>query len=202
MKEYIKILSHLLLVLTGLFMLLSSFYFAQEYNFNETLKVGVLTGFLLAVVVAPFIAFVIFLMHKAKISEPQTQKEHSAKEKKTTTTKKKKITKKKKSPKPSSEQDEFILSGKEKLILLMDENLTLNVTLSSISEQNIGTVTQKQDGENLIVSISTDTEHITLFITPLTKHSTELTVASSYNSEDVKKIIRYIKEKEFSFLNY
>ncbi len=197
MKEYARILFPLFMPLTGLFMVFASLYFGRENGFSEALKLGVLTGFLLAVVITPFIALFLFFIHRIKNPKPKKEQKQSSKNKLSAPIKEKV------SSKPSTTQEEeLFLSEEEKLILLMDKNLTTNVTLAAISEQNIGTATQKQDGENLILSLDTDRGDITLTLTPLTKHTTELTIASSYNPDDAKKIIRYIKEKEFSFLNY
>lgn len=206
MKEYARILFPLFMPLTGVFMVFASLYFGRENGFNEALKLGVLTGFLLAVVITPLIALFLFFIHKMKTTEPKVAKETPTKKKKDTPVEKKESSEKKptkKKPlKPSTKQEEFVVSKREKLILLMDKPLTLNVILAAISEESIGAATQKQDEENLIISVVTNKEDMTLIITPLTKHTTELTITSSYNSEDAKKIIRYIKEKEFSFLNY
>jgi len=212
MREYIQIIFRLLLPLTGLFMVLSVLYYKQENDFNEAIKIGVLTGFLVALVITPFIAFFLFLMRRTKIPKPKMKKRVKSKEtiqknvSAETKVSKKSIFPKKKLVPTSSKikkgSQKSISMGKQKIILLMDKALSLNVILYAITDQNIGTVTQEKENEQTTISIQTDTEQIKLIITALTRHTTEVTIISSDNSEDTKKIITYVKEKEFSFLQY
>jgi ABC-type Mn2+/Zn2+ transport system ATPase subunit len=83
----------------------------------------------------------------------------------------------------------------------MDKELTIEVLLHAISHQHIGILTQSHDKEK-IMSLKTADEIIKLSINKLTRHTSQLIITSNKDSEDVKKIVTYMKMKEFSFLQY
>ena len=89
----------------------------------------------------------------------------------------------------------------KKFMLLMDSELAFEVALYSIIDQNIGEVTKgnKRDGT---INIFTPKQMISIAISPLTKHTSQIEVKADAYNMSVQRIINYLKLKETSFLQY
>ena len=184
MRAFFQLFFGLLITFGVLFIVAAIIYFRIEYNLTPSIRLGVLYGFFIAIVVSFFTALFLLIMRGGK--KPQ-----------------KSILKRKQNSKQStktaeSQNDKNI---EQKIILLMDKEFALEVLLYAISHQHIGILTQNQNNKE-IMSIKTEDEIIELSINKLTRHTSQLTITSYKDSENVKKIISYMKMKELSFLQY
>jgi mannitol-specific phosphotransferase system IIBC component len=184
MRAFLQLFIGLLITLSILFIIAAVIYFSIEYDFTKSLRLGVLSGFFIAIIVSFFTALFLLIMRAGK--KPQ-----------------KSILRKNKKSKQTAKISES-QNGKnieQKIILLMDKELTIEVLLHAISHQHIGILTQSHDKEK-IMSLKTADEIIELSINKLTRHTSQLIITSNKDSEDVKKIVTYMKMKELSFLQY
>jgi hypothetical protein len=197
MRQYIQIVFGLLLPISGLFMVISFLYYNQNNDFSEALKLGVLTGFFIAIILSPFIGFFIYLMRIPKRSKKNTPKTTSPTRQKSKPIK----SKQEKQVASSSGEPKKILSSNKNIILLMDKELTVNIMLHAINEQNIGQVTRIK-GEQETIGIQSKEGNIELIVSSLTAHTAEIVIEMGEDTQGLKKILNYIKEKEYSYLDY
>jgi hypothetical protein len=209
MRAYFQLFFGLLVPLSGLFILASVVYFKIEYNFIQALRLGVLSGFIIAIAVSLFTALSLLIMRRGK------------KPKKSILKRRKKVpvqtTQNLKTPAPTLKDNSNISTHgttstsptistdtktiEQNMMLLMDRELAFEVALYAISDQNIGTLTESVTGAGHITVKNSD-EVLQLTLTRLTRHTSQVVIESGLNSEAAKKIIRYMKEKEHSFLQY
>jgi len=86
-------------------------------------------------------------------------------------------------------------------MLLMDKDLTFEVALHAIVDQNIGTLTASKKKEEYI-TVKNNNESLHFSLSKLTRHTTQMVIYSIPDSVAAKKLINYMKEKEHSFLQY
>jgi hypothetical protein len=184
MRAFFQLFFGLLITLSALFIVVAIIYFRIEYDFTKSLRLGVLSGFFIAIIVSFFTALFLLIMRAGK----KPQKSILRKNKKS-----------KQTAKISGSQNGKNIE--QKIILLMDKELAIEVLLHAISHQHIGILTQSHDKEK-IMSLKTADEIIELSINKLTRHTSQLIITSNKDSEDVKKIVTYMKMKELSFLQY
>jgi len=209
MRAYFQLFFGLLVPLSGLFIVTSIIYFNTGYNFTKALRLGVLSGFFIAIAVSLFTAFFLLIMRRGK--KPQ---------KSILRRKKKKYTKNAQNIHESTTTSEthnhvsttvttpthpIIASNdktiEQKMMLLMDRELAFEIAHYAISDQNIGTLTQSANEADHI-TVKNDDEILQLTISTLTRHTSQVLITSQINSPSAKKIISYMKEKEYSFLQY
>ena len=209
MRAYFQLFFGLLVPLSGLFIVTSIIYFNTGYNFTKALRLGVLSGFFIAIAVSLFTALFLLIMRRGK--KPQ---------KSILRRKKKKYTKNAQNIHESTTTSEtynhvsttvttpthpIIASHdktiEQKMMLLMDRELAFEIAHYAISDQNIGTLTQSANEADHI-TVKNDDEILQLTISTLTRHTSQVLITSQINSPSAKKIISYMKEKEYSFLQY
>ena len=183
MRAYIRIFLNLLMPISLIITMGATLYFSLNYDFSKAVKlgflVGVLSGFPLSLVTA-------FFFHIKKRNSPAKQESDPVDENTAINT----------SSSNSRTQVE------QKLMLLMDKNLAFDVALFSITDQNLGEVTTKKSQEKNTITLHTYDETIQIITSALTRHTAQLLIKGSKNSQELSKIISYIKEKEHSFLQY
>ena len=209
MRAYIKLFFRLLVPLGGVFIVASVLYFRIEYNFIKAFRLGVLSGFFIAIVVSFFTVLFLLIMRRDKQPQKSTLKKkkkvHSEatqvpkKETPTADEKGNTSTSTPMTKKTVLATDEKTIE--QKMILLMDKELALEVLLSAISEQHIGVLTSDSNNDTQM-TVKNDNELLQLSISTLTRHTSQVVITSEINSKAAKKIIHYMKEKEHSFLQY
>ena len=186
MRAFFQLFIGLLLTLSILFIVAAVIYFRIEYDFTKSLRLGVLSGFFIALIVSFFTALFLLIIRGGK--KPQKsilQRNKNQKSKQTA-----KILR--------SQNDKNI---EQKIILLMDKELAFEVLLHAISHQHIDILTQSHDKEKKM-HIKTENEIIELLIHRLTRHTSQLSITSNKDSSVIKEIITYMKMRELSFLQY
>jgi mannitol-specific phosphotransferase system IIBC component len=209
MRAYFQLFFGLLVPLSGLFIITSVIYFNTGYNFTKALRLGVLSGFFIAIAVSLFTALFLLIMRRGKKPQKSILKRHKKVHSKTTQDIKEKAltvdtdnnvsTTIKTPPRPVISSD--VKTIEQKMMLLMDRELAFEIALYAISDQNIGTLTESVTGEGHI-TVKNDNEVLQLTISSLTRHTSQVVIVSEINSNAAKKIISYMKEKEHSFLQY
>jgi predicted transcriptional regulator len=186
-----------------LFIISAVVYFKLSYDFTKAIRLGVLSGFFIGVFISFFIAIFLLMIRSGKqakhnvIKEPQRRNHIESK-----------ITKKQTlSHSPLSKESSSVgiktplKTYTQKTMLLMDHELAYEVAIHAIDEEELGTVTTNEEGKKHMI-ITTKNETIDLSILPLTRHTTQVFIESNPDSENTQKIIKYLKEKELSFLQY
>ena len=183
MRAFFQLFFGLLLTLSTLFIVAAIIYFRIEYDFTKSLRLGVLSGFFLAIIVSFFIALFLILMRGGK--QPQ----------------KSILRRKKRSRKIKTISDsKNNKTLEQKIILLMDKELALEVLYHAIHHQRMSILTQSQNKEKTMSIVIED--EIELSINKLTRHTSQLIITSNEESRDIKEIITYMKIRELSFLQY
>ena len=215
MRAYFQLFFGLLVPLSALFVVAAIIYFNLEYNLNKSLRLGVLTGVFIGLCVSLVVALLLLIsrvgertknkiLNKKKkgnftqnsipkhIPTPEPEKTVETIETKTPTVKKQ--------PKETTDtHGNKIIT--HTIMLLMDKELAFEVALYAISDEAIGTLTESKDKEDHI-AIKNDNELLQIEVTTLTRHTAQVIIKSNTHSESAQKIIRYMKNKEHSFLQY
>jgi len=204
MRKLLHLFFGLLVPLSMLFIIAAIFYFKLDYSFTKAIRLGVLSGFFIGLFVSFFTAILLLILRKGQQPKGKAIK-IKKKHKKTTGHKYKetnnsediKSPKTKKSVRTSSPQASTVT----KSMLIMDHEIAFEVILYIITEQNIGTLTKSKDQEGYL-SVKTKDDLIQIDVSPLTKHTSQVSIKAKAKSESTKTILHYLKEKEHSFLQY
>lgn len=197
MRPFIHLYFALLLPVSLLIALLLTFYFTVEYNFTQSITLGILYGLFTG-------AFVTFIVVIAIVLLRKSQNNFLAKFK--ITKKENKIDEENEQPKQESSPDpkinENVKKGMDqKLMLLMNKELTFGIILSMIKNQISHSII-KHNIDKGNINIKIHGEIISISITPLTKHTSQVKINGKNNSKHIQNIVSFLKEKEHSFLQY
>ena len=209
MRAYLQLFFGLLVPLSGLFIVASVIYFRTGYDFTKALRLGVLSGFFIAIAVSLFTALFLLIMRRGKQPQKSILKRKKKVRSETTQAPQKEtpITEEKGNTSTSTPMTEKTVLAtdektiEQKMILLMDKELALEVLLHAISEQHIG-VLASDSNNSTQMTVKNDNELLQLSISTLTRHTSQVVITSEIDSKAAKKIIHYMKEKEHSFLQY
>jgi len=188
MKHFLNLFLSLILPVTVLFIAFSAVYFMFSYEISGALKLGTITGFILGISFSFIMSIVLFSMRKVqkKINSNSVNSKfikESTIERKTA----KKIERKREIEKT--------------FIFLMDKELTFNILIQSIINQNLGDI-EKRNIKKGILAIYNQDDEISIEVSRLTKHTSEVSMISSSENHTMKEIINYAKNREYSLLNY
>jgi len=199
MRAYLQLFFGLLVPLSGLFIVASVIYFRIEYDFTKAMRIGVLSGFFIALVVSLITA--LFLLIVRKLQSPQEHVNSHVKHKKRTTSKTHQIVNEAEILEKTSTESLSPLSTTKTIMLLMDKSIAFEVLLYAVSEKHIGTLTESKEAEGEIV-LKTKEGIIRMLITPLTKHTAQIVLSAKTKTKYIEQIIEYVKKKEYSFTQY
>lgn len=197
MRAYLQLFFSLLVPLSGLFIVVSIFWFKLDYDFSKAMRIGVLTGFFIGLSVSFLTSILLLILRRGNQPQTTPKRQRKRRDIQNTTTVKDNEKVEVKSSIPLVKQ----AAAKQKLMLLMDKSLAYEVALASISEQKLGTITTTNELEGKIV-IQTQSEPIHVTISTLTKHTAQVILHCKEQTQSTKKIMHYLKEKEHSFLQY
>jgi uncharacterized membrane protein len=197
MRPFIHLYFALLLPISLLIALLLIFYFTVEYNFTQSITLGILYGLFTGVFVTFIVVIAIVLLRKS-------QNNILAKFK--ITKKENKIDEEDEQPQTESSLEpkinENVKKGMDhKLMLLMNKELTFGIILTMIKKQISHSIT-KHNIDKGNINIKIHGEIISISITTLTKHTSQVTINGINNSKHIQDIVSFLKEKEHSFLQY
>lgn len=197
MQKFINLFLTLVPPVTILFIIVASIYFSMSFEMNKAIKLGILTGVLGGTGFSVLMTSVLLFMRRMRHTTHQRQEVNQ-----TIDTEEVK-TEANSNDLPSSEKTSYPTDTlmDQKFLLLMDKELAFEVALQAVMDQNIGEISNAEKNKRSIV-IHAANETITLSITSLTKHTSEVLIAALPNSINAQNIISYLKEKEYSFLDY
>jgi len=194
MHAYIRLFFTLFLPLSLLFTVASIGYFTFNYDFSKAIQLGVLAGVLIGLAVSFVLAFVLLILRKVQKVE-STQSDHHTE---TQTAPIQEVAKEHKNSKNNQAKG---VSKEVKCMLLMDRELTFEVLLNTLKDQDMCTVSAS-DPKKGTLTIQTKEGMIQTTITSLTKHTSQIILLTQNNAKHVKTLISLIKEKEHAFLQY
>ena len=178
MRAFFNLFLSLGVPISALFISIAIGYFMMDYDLSKALKLGTLSGFIVAVVFSFLMAAVLLLMRKARSARTEKSKPEST------------ITHK---------HENGMLD--KTFILLMDRVIALEVLVHSVIDQKLGNI-KHGDKDKRTITVYAPEHTIDISITQLTDHTSEVKIKANTYSPSVKKIINYTKMKESSFLNY
>jgi mannitol-specific phosphotransferase system IIBC component len=158
------------------------------YDISGALKLGTITGFILGILFSFIMSAILFSMRK--VQRKVKSKSVNSKFIKDRTIERK--TEKKIKTKKEIQKT---------FIFLMDKELTFNILIQSIIDQNLGEI-EKRNLKKGILAIYNQDDEVSIEVSKLTKHTSEVSILSNGGNHTIKEIIDYTKIKEYSFLNY
>ena len=179
MRNFLNLYLSMILPLSALFIIIGIAAFLTQYSLSQALKLGVLSGFLSALVFTIFITAILLMKRKV----------HYAHQLKT-------------NPEMGIRHETSNGPIDKSFILLLDKAMAFDIAMQSIIEQKIGEVSKGSSKKIGILSLNTDEQTIRMKVSPLTKHTTEFSIKADVYSDSVQAIINYLKLKEQSLLNY
>lgn len=104
-----------------------------------------------------------------------------------------------KSPKKKVEENIVIEKDSIKptlytLMLLMDKESSYTILIEAIETHHIGTVINQEDKESIEIQMASEVMELRLL--KLSRHTSKLTLKTRHHTQEAKKIITYLKEKE------
>jgi len=180
MRAFINLFLTLVLPISVVSIVIAIVYFLTDFDLTKALRLGTLNGLFVGIGLSLLITLVLIIMRKIRIATYHPKNK-------------------------TAQYKENITSSKgpvdQKIMLLMDKELAFEVSLYAVSDQNIGEITHgdKRKGS---ISISTPQESITLLISALTKHTSEVEIKANRYNDHIEQIIQYLKAKELSFMDY
>ncbi len=188
MKPFFNLFLSLLLPINVLFIAFSAVYFMFSYDASGALKLGTITGFILGTVFSFIMAIVLFSMRRVqKEIKSNTVNSKFIKDK---------IIKRKTNTHINTKKEIH-----KTFIFLMDKELTFDILIHSIVDQNLGEIENRNIHKG-ILSIYNQDDEINIEVSKLTKHTSEVNIFSNVENKTIKEIVSYAKVKEHSFLNY
>jgi hypothetical protein len=169
----------MILPISTLFIIVAVTALLTQYSLNQALKLGVLAGFLAALVINIFITLV--LLMKRKVHEAHQLHTH---------------------PEMGIKHTSTTGPINKSFILLIDKAMAFDIAMQAIIEQKIGEVSKGSNKKKGILSLQNKEQSIQMKVDTLTPHTTEFTIKADNYSDTVKAIINYLKLKEQSLLNY
>lgn len=218
MRTYFQLFFSLILPLSVLFILASIFYFNFQYDLTKSIRIGVLTGVLIAIPASLVLSMFLLIMRATTSSKQPVKKKKERKNEKekkkvqpvietveqntTETVAVKQMAKEtQKENVPTQDTPDITKIIHQKIMLLMDQQLAFEVLLSAIHEKSIGLLTE-DNTEKGALRIKTSNGIIEVAVSLLTRHTSQIIVTSPVESNEAKAILTYMKEKDYSFTQY
>jgi len=176
MRVFINLFLTIILPISVVSIVIAVIYFSTDFDITKALRLGTLNGLFVGIGLSLLITLVLLILRKIR-----TTVYH-----------------------PKSQTAQYTSSNgpvDQKIILLMDKELAFEVSLYAVTDQNIGEITHG-DKHKGSISISTPYESITLLISALTKHTSEIEIKANRYNDHIQQLIHYLKAKELSFIDY
>jgi len=195
MRAFLHVFLGLLIPVSLIVAILLTLFFTMDYSFTQAMSLGVLYGLFSGIVVTLILSSTLTLLRvgkkKLQTRVDATQKENVTKE-----------TEELSPTESSPDTDININKGMEhKLMLLMNKELTFGIILTMIKKQIAHSIT-KHNIDKGNINIKIHGEIISISITTLTKHTSQVKINGINNSKHIQNIVSFLKEKEHSFLQY
>jgi len=191
-RAFINLFLTLLVPVGALFITVGVLYYLKDYGLTKAMKLGVLTGFLLAIAFSLVASLLIiikrtFQIYRYQLLHTKEQDGSAGYESHTA------------AMAATSGYDPLVpREGETCYILLMEYDVAFEVALYAIKTQKIGII-HKADKHAGEIIIRQKGRYVPIRLSILTPHSSQIIIE---RMEDVDPFIYAIKEKEFSFLEY
>jgi len=209
MRAFIRLFFTLFIPVTLLIAVVLTLYFTVQYSFSQAMSLGVLYGLFSGIIVTMILTIALLSLGGGKLNMQNIFK---------------KTPKEKESTDNDSKQHEELTDDKapinqnvtkdvqqnntnltkgidQKMMLLMNKELTFEIILSTIKNQFSRSLTT-HNSEKGNIDIKIQDETIAIAVTPLTKHTSQVIINGTNNSKYIQDIVSFLKEKEHSFLQY
>jgi len=204
MKNFIGYFSYYMVLNTAVFTALSSMYLMLNYSLSASLKLGLIYGFLTSIIVSTFFAIVTlskksvktYAVKQQELREKEKSQYGNSLENSITQNKTIRAVKESKGSKNIVNRQNQIT-----LFLLMNKYLAFDILVQIVIENNIWKINAR-DKERNTLTISTEKQDIYISIETLTENTSQIEIKTNNIDESIKNLIKYIKEKEHSFLQY
>lgn len=191
-----------------LFIIISTIYFLTNFDFSEALRLGIVAGALSSIAFCIVVSLVILIIRavrikksKAKAMKFDIQDNTSFVPTNPTIYEKKSQTMQGFSGKQLTTDLSTLDIIKEKIMLLMDKEMVYEVSLNAIRNKNIGDIVH-QDKEIGSILLRNNSEEIIINISSLTRHTSEVSISSTLDNNNIQNIISLLKDKEYTFIKY
>ena len=169
----------MILPISILFIIMGIAAFSTQYSLSQAVKLGMLSGFILALVFTIFITAILLMKRQV----------HHAHQLKT-------------NPEMSIKHQSSNGPINKSFILLIDKAMAFDIAIQAIIDQKMGEVSKGSSKRKGILNLYTKDQTIEMEVDHLTKNTTEFTIKADAYSESVQALINYLKLKEQSLLNY
>lgn len=191
MRAFIHIFLGLLMPVSLLVSILLTLFFTFEYSFTQAMSLGVLYGIFAGIMVTVILSLALQLLRS---EEKNVQDKINTEEKDTEENEKPLQVNPSTDPTINKSMDHG-------LMLLMNKELTFELILSMSKKQVKRSITTHNVNKGSI-EIKIHEEVISIAVSPLTEHTSNVVIKGIHNSKYIQDIISFIKEKEHSFLQY
>lgn len=182
-----------------LFISISTVYFLTSFNFSKAFSLGIVAGALSSVAFCIIVSFVILIVRVVHIKKSETMT--SDVQSNTSLVSTNPTIYEKKSQTMQSFAGKNI--NKETIMLLMDKEMVYEVSLNAIRNENLGDIVHQNKETGSILLRNNDNEEIIIDISSLTRHTSEVSISSTFtNNSNIQNIISILKDKEHSFIQY
>jgi hypothetical protein len=182
MRAFINLFLTILLPVSILFIIIAIFYFLTNYDLTKAIRLGTVSGMLTALGFSFILAIIVFIVRSLRLfrreNTTETIQENSIVD----------------SPTLHTAID-------KKVMLLMDKELAFEVSVYAILDQNIGDIVNGDKSKGSI-AVRTPEESISISVSSLTKHTSQVMIKANFYSSHIKQIIHYLKLQEHSFIQY
>ena len=181
MRPFIYLFSSLLIPVSLLIGVLLAVYFLSDYTFTQAMKLGILYGLFTGTIVSLVFSAVFLLLRERKEKMLRTLQPLSSLGGDINTN-------------VNNKPDNT-------LMLLMNKELTFAIILTMLKHQ----VSHPKVSHNIDrgdIDIKIGEESISIAVTPLSKHTSQIIINGIKNSKHIQNIVSLLKEKEHAFLQY
>lgn len=199
MRAFMRLFFTLFIPTTLLIAAVLTLYFTVQYSFSQAMSLGVLYGLFAGIIVTIILSSTLLSFKEGKINilnklikRPKENEELVQTE----------VSLDQETTENIQENNKNITKEiDQKLMLLMNKELTFEVILSTLKNQFSNSRTT-QNIEKGNIDIKINDEMISITVTPLTKHTSQVIINGTNNSKYIQDIVSFLKEKEHSFLQY
>jgi len=201
MKNFIGYFSYYMVLNTAFFTVIFSIYFIFNYSFNASLKLGLIYGFIVSIFISTILSIVAM---SRKSIQTYANKQQELREKESF--KKIEDIEVPIEINMAKEEPNNLSNIKNKstditLFLLIDKNLAFNILVQLVIENKTWKIEARDKNKNTF-TIITPKQNIYLSVQSLTENTSKVKIKNNGIGECIKTLLKYIKQKEQSFLDY
>ena len=193
MNDFFRAYNYTLIYTSGITILSFIGFYATKLPITQASSIGILYGFLLGATINIIPAIFIFF----KLKKPkQIDNKEEVIQKSTSSQKADNLYQES----PDANKTESISTLKE-IYFLANPELTYDILIDIINKLSFGNIINENQTK-LLFSLKTEHQIIDFEIRPLTRHTTKINIKLQKSNDSSNNLISYIKQREYSLLNY